>query len=90
MSGENGFQFSLLSPQVGNDRFTRGLEWSGQEEFVSKPLRPWMVEGRVAGQTREGNGLTFASIYGAGHMAPGDKPKESLEMVSRWLKGKEL
>jgi len=66
------------------------LEWSGQEEFVSKPLRPWMVDGNVVGETRGAKGLSFTTIYGAGHMAPGDKPKESLEMLSRWLKGEEF
>jgi len=34
--------------------------------------------------------LTFATIEGAGHMVPYDKPKESLELVQRWLTGKDF
>lgn len=76
---------SVLFMQVGNERMTLALEWSGQEAFVSQPMRDWFVNDIVVGRTRSWKGLTFATIDGAGHMAPADKPKESLEMVKRWL-----
>ncbi|KDQ51312.1 hypothetical protein JAAARDRAFT_140320 [Jaapia argillacea MUCL 33604] len=75
---------------VGNERWTLALEWSGQEEFGSEGLREWIVDGEVAGKTRSAKGLTFATIAGAGHMVPYDKPKQSLELVNRWLKGVKL
>ncbi|KAH7919224.1 alpha/beta-hydrolase [Leucogyrophana mollusca] len=53
---------------VGNERWTLGMEWTGREAFVKEELRDWKVAGEVAGQTRSANGLTFATIYGAGHM----------------------
>ncbi|KAI0683515.1 serine carboxypeptidase [Earliella scabrosa] len=77
---------------IGNERMTLALEWSKQEEFRSQPLKPWSADGgrTTAGLTRSGGGLTFATIAGAGHMAPYDKPVESLELANRWLAGETL
>jgi len=75
---------------VGNERMTLALEWTGQASFVAQPLTEWEVDGKVAGMTRSAGPFTFATIDGAGHMAPYDKPKESLELVKRWLAGEEL
>ena len=47
---------------------TLALEWSGQHAFGSKPLREWTVSGHAAGRTRNEGFLTFATIYGAGHL----------------------
>jgi len=77
--------YDMACNWVGNERMTLALEWSGQEAFVSQPMRDWFVNDIVVGKTRSWKGLTFATIDGAGHMAPADKPKESLEMVKRWL-----
>jgi len=75
---------------VGNERWTLALEWTGREAFSSAKLREWFVGGKVAGVTRSAGGLTFATIHNAGHMVPYDRPRESLEMVQRWLAGKDL
>ncbi|GLB36810.1 putative peptidase S10 family protein [Lyophyllum shimeji] len=75
---------------VGNERWTRELAWSGREEFVTKELRVWEVDENRAGRTRAWGPLTFATVEGAGHMVPYDKPKEALELVNRWMAGQEL
>jgi cathepsin A (carboxypeptidase C) len=75
---------------VGNERFTLGLEWSGQSEFAAQPLREWKVDGKVAGRVRSAKGLMFATIEGGGHMAAHDRPKEALELVNRWLAGHDV
>ncbi|KAF8518463.1 serine carboxypeptidase [Gautieria morchelliformis] len=75
---------------VGNERFTLAMEWSGQSRFASQELREWKVDGKPAGLTRTEEGLTFATIAGAGHMVPYDKPAEALELVKRWLAKEEL
>ncbi|KAI0644056.1 serine carboxypeptidase [Trametes meyenii] len=72
---------------IGNDRMTLALEWTKQQQYRDQTLRPWLVDGNIAGQTRTGGGLTFATISGAGHLAPYDRPVESLELVNRWLEG---
>ncbi|KDR70098.1 hypothetical protein GALMADRAFT_76614 [Galerina marginata CBS 339.88] len=75
---------------VGNEAWTLSFEWSGHGEFSGLPLREWTVGGKKAGVTRSAAGLTFATIDGAGHMVPYDKPKEALELVNRWLSEKDL
>ena len=44
------------------------MPWTGQGAFVSQPLREWQIDGQVVGKTRSANGLTFATVDGAGHM----------------------
>lgn len=45
------------------------LEWTGQDAFVREPLKEWTVDGAAAaGLTRSAGKLTFATVYGAGHM----------------------
>ncbi|KAJ7850096.1 serine carboxypeptidase [Mycena leptocephala] len=75
---------------IGNEAWTLALEWSGHAEFSSQPLREWTVDGKRAGKTRDAKGLTFATVDAAGHMVPYDKPKESLQMVNRWIAGQPL
>lgn len=53
--------------QIGTERMTLGLEWTRQEAFRNQSLVPWLVDRDVAGVTRNGGGLTFATIGGAGH-----------------------
>ncbi|KZT09098.1 alpha/beta-hydrolase [Laetiporus sulphureus 93-53] len=75
---------------VGNDRMALALEWTGQEAFVSQPLREWKIDGAVAGLTRSSGPFTFLTLDGAGHMVPYDKPKQALEMLKRWLAQEEM
>lgn len=60
--------YDWICNHVGNEAWTLNLEWSGKEKFSTQPLREWFVNGKSAGNTRSANGLTFATIEGAGHM----------------------
>lgn len=53
---------------IGNERWTLKMPWSGQEAFVSQPLRDWEIDGHAVGKTRSANGLTYATVAEAGHM----------------------
>jgi carboxypeptidase C (cathepsin A) len=75
---------------IGNERWTLKMPWTGQEAFASQPLREWQIDGQVVGRTRSANGLTFATVDGAGHMVPYDKPKEALALLQKWLAQQEL
>ncbi|THH05832.1 hypothetical protein EW145_g4513 [Phellinidium pouzarii] len=77
--------YDFICNWVGNERWTLDMEWAGQAGFAGVPLREWLMDGNPAGKTRTNGNLTFATIYGAGHLVPHDKPNESLEMVKRWL-----
>ncbi|KAI0344400.1 serine carboxypeptidase [Trametopsis cervina] len=70
---------------VANERMSLDLEWHGQADFTNSSLRPWTYEDHVAGLTRNASLLTYATIKGAGHMAPYDKPRETLDLIRKWL-----
>ncbi|KAH0586887.1 hypothetical protein H2248_005726 [Termitomyces sp. 'cryptogamus'] len=72
---------------VANKLWVDKLEWSGSEDYKAQKLRNWEVGGKIVGEVKSTQLLTFATIRGAGHMVPFDKPTESLYMVRRWLKG---
>ncbi|KDN47566.1 alpha/beta-hydrolase [Tilletiaria anomala UBC 951] len=75
---------------LGNKAWVMDLEWSGKDAFHANKLRRWRVDGDDAGETQHGGGLTWATIKGAGHMAPYDKPAASLAMLHRFLDGETL
>jgi carboxypeptidase C (cathepsin A) len=95
--------YDMACSWLTTDRASLAIEWTGQEVFSEAPMREWEVDGQKAGKVRSSGLLSFASIYGAGHMvgsteagifpaytdmdsqAPHDKPRESLEMINRWL-----
>lgn len=52
----------------GNERWVHALEWTGNNAFNSTEYRRWSVEGTVAGDVKSAKGLTFATVFGAGHM----------------------
>jgi carboxypeptidase C (cathepsin A) len=58
----------MMCGAVANERTSRVVEWSGQEEFSGTAMREWEVEGKVAGEVRSMGMLTYASVYRAGHM----------------------
>ncbi|KAJ7590812.1 Alpha/Beta hydrolase protein [Mycena floridula] len=70
---------------VANKLWVDKLEWSGQEAYASAHWRNW-----PGGEVKETPLLTFATIRGAGHMVPHDKPVESLQMVKKWLSSSTL
>ncbi|KAG5640325.1 hypothetical protein DXG03_009214 [Asterophora parasitica] len=64
--------YDFICNWIGNERWTRALDWSGHEEFAAQDLRPWNVDvngvQKRAGITRSAGGLRFATVEGAGHM----------------------
>ncbi|PRT55557.1 Carboxypeptidase Y [Wickerhamiella sorbophila] len=72
---------------LGNEAWSRALPWSGHEEFSKVDLGPWVVDGEEAGQVRNHEHFTFLRVYEAGHMVPYNQPKNSLEMLERWISG---
>ncbi|KZO96589.1 serine carboxypeptidase [Calocera viscosa TUFC12733] len=75
---------------VGNMRWVEALEWQGQESYNAVPISQWFVDGEPAGITKGWKGLTYATVEGAGHMVPYDKPVQALAMVNRWLEKRSL
>ena len=53
---------------VANKLWVERLQWAGHDEFDEKAWRVWEVDGNGAGITKRAGLLTFASVWGAGHM----------------------
>jgi len=74
----------------GNERWVYALEWTGSDAFKAAKYRKWEVGGKAAGDVKSAKGLTFATVFEAGHMVPYDKPVQALAMLQRWLANGEL
>ncbi|CAA6668904.1 unnamed protein product [Spirodela intermedia] len=63
-------------------------------ESLGLPLRaqwrPWYHRGQVGGRFAEYEGLTVATVRGAGHLVPLNKPRESLVVINSYLSGLQL
>lgn len=68
----------------------KALDWTGHDDFNSEALRDWIVEGQAAGKTRSARGLTWATVYDAGHMSSYDRPVQTLALMQRWIAGEPL
>lgn len=72
---------------LGNEAWTKRLEWSGKDKFSSAPMEPWTVGKNQVGEVRNHKHFTFLRVYGGGHMVPYDQPESSLAMVNEWIGG---
>ncbi|KAL5723254.1 Serine carboxypeptidase-like 25 [Ranunculus cassubicifolius] len=62
-----------------------------QLKLVTKvPWYPWYVKKQVAGWSEVYEGLTFATVRGAGHEVPLFKPRIALQLFKSFLSGKPL
>ncbi|KAL6946796.1 carboxypeptidase C [Hanseniaspora vineae] len=76
---------------LGNLGWTNELEYADHEEFSSKDLESWYVDGEEAGEVKSAGSLTFVRNYDGGHMVPYDQPAFALAMVQSWtLKGQKI
>jgi len=73
-------------PTLGTQNWIASLNWNVEEKW-----RAYLVDNQVAGylESYEG-GFTFASVHGAGHMAPQFKPPETYHLISNWIAGKTI
>lgn len=72
---------------LGNEAWTKNLEWSGAEKFKEAHPESWTLNGTEVGKATNAGHFTFLRLYNAGHMAPYNQPEASLDMLNRWLSG---
>lgn len=72
-------------PTYGSLQWINLLNWE-----VKEPWRAYFVEGQVAGYIEERSGLTFATVHGAGHMAPQWKRPQTYHLIFNWLKNEKI
>ncbi|EIE22088.1 peptidase S10, serine carboxypeptidase [Coccomyxa subellipsoidea C-169] len=75
----------MCVPHTGAETWTRGFGLPVLDKW-----RPWHENTQVAGYVVEYEGLTYATILGAGHFTPEMKPLESLAIFKRFLYNKKL
>jgi serine carboxypeptidase-like clade 1 len=74
----------MIIPFTGTRSWVYGMGLPEDGQY-----KAWMMGGQVAGfYASFAPGLTFATVKGAGHMAPQTNPRESLELISRFLERK--
>jgi len=58
---------------------------------IIEPYRPYFISnGTLAGYIEEYDGLTYATVHGAGHMAPQFKPPQTYHLIFNWLKQEKI
>ncbi|KAI3444031.1 hypothetical protein Pfo_000696 [Paulownia fortunei] len=57
---------------------------------IKSPWYPWYSDGQVGGWTEVYNGLTFATVRGAGHEVPLFQPRRAFILFQTFLSGKHL
>ena len=76
-------------PDVGAERWLPRVAGTS----VTRARRKWgrPSDGTFAGHVTEyASGLTFATVAGAGHLVPADRPVAALAMLGAWLKSEAL
>jgi len=73
-------------PTLGTQNWIASLNLNTTEEW-----RPYFWNGQVGGylESYEGN-FTFATVHGAGHMAPQFKPPQTYHLIFNWLNQTEI
>ncbi|XP_057767208.1 serine carboxypeptidase 24-like [Salvia miltiorrhiza] len=57
---------------------------------IKTPWYPWYAGGQVGGWTEVYDGLTFATVRGAGHEVPLFQPTRAFKLIESFLSGKDL
>ncbi|KAF3921043.1 hypothetical protein AA313_de0202394 [Arthrobotrys entomopaga] len=70
---------------MGVKAWTEAMEWSGKAGFNKTPLKPFMVNGKELGQIKKFQGLTYARIYGGGHLASVEAPESVSGLIREFI-----
>lgn len=54
---------------------------------VTSPWRPWYSGGQVGGYVQDYQGISFATVRGAGHMVPYTQPQRAYDLLQAFLQG---
>ena len=73
-------------PTIGTEKWINMLGWDVLETY-----RPYYLpNGELGGYIEERDGLTFATVHGAGHMVPQFKRPEAVYLIKNWLQGNSI
>jgi vitellogenic carboxypeptidase-like protein len=76
------------------ERYLRVLRWSGSRDFLAARRQLWhdpvYPGGAISGFWRKARNLQQIVMRGAGHLAPFDQPARSLDLITRFVDGKDF
>ena len=80
----------LICNHVGTEQMVHNMKWGGGTGFetspgVWAPRQDWTFEGEPAGIYQTARNLTYVLLYNASHMAPYDIPRQSRDMLDRFM-----
>lgn len=81
----------LICNHIGTEQLIHNMKWSGGTGFetspgVWAPRHDWTFEGAPAGIYQSARNLTYVLLYNASHMVPYDLPRQSRDMLDRFMK----
>jgi carboxypeptidase D len=80
----------LICNHLGTEEIIHNLEWNGGKGFETSsgtwaPRRKWTFDGQPAGFYQEARNLTYILFYNSSHMVPFDLPRQSRDMLDRFM-----
>ncbi|KAJ6242173.1 carboxypeptidase y [Anaeramoeba flamelloides] len=78
-------QYDLMINLIGADTWIRKMNWKYSDEFCKAERSVWKVDNNVAGYVTNYKNLWQVVVRGAGHMVPYYVPKNSLDMLTRFI-----
>ncbi|XP_054280674.1 venom serine carboxypeptidase-like [Macrosteles quadrilineatus] len=70
------------------ENFVDALNWNGAQDYKVAQRKQWFVGKELAGYSRVARNLNVVLVRNAGHMVPMDQPKWSVDLISRFTRGK--
>ncbi|KAI0881425.1 putative carboxypeptidase S1 [Annulohypoxylon maeteangense] len=74
-----------VSNWYGTLDVAHAVEWSGKDEFATKTLEPYTLNGVEKGTFKSVDNFTFMRIYEAGHNVPFYQPEASLQIFRQFM-----
>ena len=82
-------QYDIVCNHIGTEKFLSLLKWSGSGGWATARNVAWSSDGQnPAGYVKSFQNLQFLVVLDSGHMVPMSKPKESLDMIGRFVANK--
>ncbi|CDW86436.1 carboxypeptidase c (cathepsin a) [Stylonychia lemnae] len=72
-------------PTLGTRRWIQNQNWE-----ITKPWRPWVTDQQTSGYIIDYDNVKFATIHGAGHLAPQWKRKEANKLFTSFIHGEDI
>lgn len=81
----------IICNHIGTEELIHNMKWNGGTGFeispgVWAPRHDWTFEDEPAGIYQYARNLTYVLFYNASHMVPYDLPRQSRDMLDRFIK----